>query len=132
MAQVSVTRLRLRSNWFLLPFAFYSVRSHTQATRADGCFAAVVRRHKGAFWTLSVWRDAAATKAFMLAGVHRAAMPNLRHWCDEASRAHWSQDGDGLPRWSEAEARLKAEGQTSFVDHPSPAHAAGLTLGSEK
>lgn len=130
MAHVSVTRLRLRSNWVLPRFFWHSFRSQRQAEASDGCVSAIARYHKGAFWTLTVWRDHDATRAFMVSGAHLAAMPKLKTWCDEASLAHWPQDTDTRPSWNEAEARLRAEGRTSKVLHPSPAHTAGNTMGS--
>lgn len=130
MAHVSVTRLRLRSNWYLPLFFWHSFRSHSQAQAGDGCFVATARYHKRAFWTLTVWRDQAATRAFMVTGAHLSAMPKLKFWCDEASLANWPQDATTLPAWSEAETRLRNEGRTSKVLHPSSAHARDLTLGS--
>ena len=100
-----------------------------QAQRADGCLGVTVRRTKGAvYWTMTVWRDDAALRAFMLSGAHRQAMPKLIKWCDEASLAHWQQDTDTLPAWDEGERRLATEGRLSKVAHPSPAQAAGQTL----
>jgi hypothetical protein len=130
MAQVSVTRLRLRSFWIVPLFVWHSLRSLKQARAADGCLAAEINNFGGAFWTLTVWRDRAAVRAFMLTGTHRKVMPKLASWCDEASLAHWDQEDEQMPSWKEASRRLGAEGRTSAVDHPSPAHAAGLPLGS--
>jgi len=67
----------------------------------------------------------------MLNGNHRVAMPKLAGWCDEASLARFDYDGDQLPSWETAEEMLEAHGRTSKVDHPSPAHAAGSTLGEK-
>lgn len=132
MAQVSITRLRLRSPWLLPLFLWYAVRSQAQARASDGCLAVQVNNFHGAFWTLTLWRDQAALRAFMLSGAHRRAMPKLAGWCDEASLAHWNQDGAELPSWTEAAERLGREGRCSKLDHPSPAHAAGATLGSSR
>lgn len=129
MSQVSITRLRLRSNWYLPLFFWHALRSQRQARMSDGCLFVSVRYHKGAFWTLTMWRDHTATRAYMVSGAHLAAMPKLKTWCDEASLAHWEQDTT-RPLWSDAETRLRTEGRTSKVLHPSPAHAAGLTMGS--
>ncbi len=130
MARISITRLRLRKVLYLIPFIWYAQRSQAQALRAEGCFGAQVRRHQGAFWTLTSWRDQAAMRAFMLSGAHRTVMPKLVSWCDEASLAHWTQEGTELPPWSEGEKHLAASGRTSLVAYPSPAHAAGNPLGS--
>ena len=132
MALVAVTRLRLRSARFFVPFLWDTLRSYFQCRAADGNLAAVTRRLDGAYWTLTVWRDKAAMRTFMTSGAHRVAMPRLQHWCDEASLSQWEQDSGTLPEWGEAERRLRAEGRLSVVRHPSPAQVAGVTLGSSQ
>lgn len=128
---VSVTRLRLRRARFFVPFVWDTMRVRAQALEAQGCLASKVRRTRGGvYWTLTSWRDEAAMRAFMTSGAHFKAMPKLLHWCDEASLTHWTQD-DGDVAWREAERRLAIQGRTSKVRYPSPAHAAGKTLGSD-
>lgn len=129
MAFVSITRLRLRSPW-LVPFliwrAFWSQR---QARAAEGNIATDSRTENGkVFWTRSVWRDEQAMRAFMTSGAHRAAMPKLLDWCDEAAVAHWTQDNNDMPDWETAKVRMRTEGRLSKVRHPSPAHARGETV----
>jgi hypothetical protein len=122
---VSVTRLRLRSLRYFAPFVLQSVRSAGQARRADGNRSTeLLRDARTTFWTLTVWRDEAAMRAFMMSGAHRKVMPKLLEWCDEASIVHWSQDGGEPPTWAEAHRRMMAEGRRSKVNHPSPAHVA--------
>ena len=65
---------------------------------------------------------------FMRSGAHRAVMPRLIDWCDEASLIDWEHDT--LPEWIEAEARLRSAGRLSRVLHPSPAQTRGETLPS--
>ena len=50
-------------------------------------------------------------------------MRKLLNWCSEAALVHWTQPDATLPSWSEAHRRMQAEGRTSKVNHPSPAHA---------
>lgn len=120
---ISVTRLRLRSLRFLLPFIVYSFRSMRQVKRSPGNVAAdAMRDHHGGFWTRSVWRDVDSMRAFMTSGAHRQAMPKLLDWCDEAALVHWEQDTPALPEWDEAHRRLVTQGRRSKVRHPSPAH----------
>jgi heme-degrading monooxygenase HmoA len=122
---VSVTRLRLRSVRYLPAFALATVRAQRQARRADGHLGmALLARGARTFWTLTAWRDEAAMRAFMIGGAHGAAMAKLKHWCDEAAVAHWTQSDAGLPSWEEAHRRLQADGRRSKVLHPSPAHEA--------
>jgi quinol monooxygenase YgiN len=132
MVHVSVTRLRLRSFWFLFPFAWHAGRCNRQIRAAEGCLASDVRGGPDRiFWTKSVWRDEAAMRAFMASGAHLRAMPKLKHWCDEASAGHWLQDAASVS-WTEAEAGLERSGRLSKVLRPSPAHTAGSILGSPK
>jgi hypothetical protein len=128
MPLIAVTRLRLRSSRYLVPFLWYAIRSQRQARRAEGNLGTDVRHAKGAFWTLTVWRDRAAMRAYMLAGAHRVVMPRLQTWCDEASVADWEHDAP--PPWAEAETHLAQHGRVSAVKYPSPAHVAGATLGT--
>ncbi len=129
---VSVTRLRLRAFRFFLPLAWHTGKVNRQIARADGCLSSAVRGGpSGIFWTVSVWRDEAAMRAFMASGAHLAAMPKLKHWCDEASAAHWTQETPTVS-WADAEGGLAQHGWTSKVLHPSPAHATGSPLGSPR
>lgn len=125
MAFVSITRLRVRSWRFLPVFFFYALRSAREAARAEGNLkACILSESNRTFWTGTSWTAEAAMKKFMLAGAHRESMTKLPHWCDEAALVHWTQDGDSLPPWNEACARLRNGGRLSRVNHPSEAHVA--------
>lgn len=122
---ISITRLRVRSWRFLPSFAWLALPSARQAADAQGNVAAkLLADRRNTFWTATAWTSESAMKAFMLAGVHHAAMRKLPEWCDEASVVHWTQDGNQLPSWHEAWERLLREGRRSKVHHPSAAHLA--------
>lgn len=129
MATVSVTRLKLRSWRFFPAFLWHAVRSARQARAAVGCLGVELRHRDGAWWTLTMWRDGAAMRAFMLSGDHRTAMPRLAAWCDEAAVARFEQPHDVMPTWQSAEEALARQGRVSSVRHPSPAQTEGLPLG---
>ena len=76
------------------------------------------------FWTLAVWENERAMKAFRGSEPHAKVMPRLMEWCDEASYAHWIPTGASVPSWLEAYEHLVDEGQLSRVAHPSPGHDA--------
>ena len=123
MPFVSITRLRLRSWKYPPGLLFDSWRAALQARRAEGNLAfSILRDARDTFWTRSVWIDEAAMSSFMTTGAHRAAMPKLLEWCDEAAVAHWTQDSDREPSWEEAHRRIRREGRASKVNHPSEAH----------
>jgi len=130
MPIISVTRLRLRKLRYMVPFLWHAIRSNVQARQADGNQGVMLRNDGNVYWTMTLWRDDAALRAFMLHGPHRAAMPHLSTWCDEASLVRWESDDGVLPSWESAAQRLAADGRVSTLRFPSAAHAAGNTLGS--
>lgn len=125
MAFVSITRLRIRSLWFLPGFFLHTQRAQDQLRHAPGFRAgALLPDRRWTFWTMTVWDSQEAMRAYILSGAHKIAMPKLLNWCDEASVTHWEQADAVLPSWDEAERRMRQEGRTSKVRHPGPHHAA--------
>jgi hypothetical protein len=122
MPLVSITRLRVRSLRYLPAFLLGSLRSAREAKNASGNLAvAVLSDAHLAFWTRTLWADERSMRAFMLAPAHRAVMPKLLRWCDEAAVTHWLQETLEAPSWPDVYRRLQQEGRTSKVDHPSAA-----------
>jgi heme-degrading monooxygenase HmoA len=61
----------------------------------------------GDYWTLSVWSDDAALRAFMSAPPHAGVMASLKPVIGPARFAQWTTAcADGRPRWEAALARL--------------------------
>jgi len=121
----SVTRLRVRSVKYLLPFMWETFLAQRQASRAPGFLGGslLLDAHR-TFWTLTAWESERAMKAFRGAAAHAKVMPRLVEWCDEASYAHWIPTGTSVPSWPEAYEHLVSDGRLSRVGHPSPAHDA--------
>jgi heme-degrading monooxygenase HmoA len=125
VAFISLTRLRIRSGWFMPGFIYYALRSARQAKTAPGNLGVnLLRDAKKTFWTCTAWEDEAAMRGFMLANPHKESMSKLAHWCDEASVAHWMQETAALPEWQEAHRRMLAQGRRSKVKFPSKAQEA--------
>lgn len=124
MPFVSVTRLRVRSIRFLPSFAFSALRSQSQVKASPGFLGgAFLADRSRTFWTMTAWTDEESMRRFMTSGAHKAAMPGLLEWCDEASVVHWERPESELPTWSEADQRMRADGRASKVRNPSPLHA---------
>jgi quinol monooxygenase YgiN len=129
MPIASITRLRVRSARYLPQFLLRALASVRQARRSPGCLGADVRREvKFVFWTRTLWRDEESMRAFMMTGAHRAVMPKILDWCDEASVTHWQQQSDSPPDWPTAESKMQTEGRVSRVRNPSAAHRRGETV----
>ena len=117
---VSVTRLRLRSIWYLPAFMFHALRSGRQSQTGDGNLGFETRAESGlVFWTKTVWTEEAAMKRFRNSGAHQKAMRYLASWCDEASYAHWLQANPEMPSWEVAHQHLLQDGKLSKLQHPS-------------
>jgi len=126
MYNVSITRLRVRSIFYMPLFMLHAMRTITQAQKAEGILGAETRFEKNnVVWTKTVWQDEAAMKKYRGSGAHQAAMRLLYELCSEAAFARWAQDTPGLPTWEEAHRRILAEGKLSKLKRPSPLHAAG-------
>lgn len=124
MAFNSITRLRLRSILTLPRFLAEARASANQAASSPGFISgALLPEGRLVFWTRSAWESEAAMKAYRDSGAHRAVMPKLLDWCDEARTAHWQ--GDVATDWDEIFARMVAEGRTSRVRRPTMAHQEG-------
>ncbi len=122
MAFISVTRLRVRSFFYLPQFMWGAIRSANQAERSAGFLGGkIVRMPRNVFWTVTAWDTEAAMNAYRIAGAHLRTMPKLLNWCDEAAVAHWSQNSAEIPSWQEAHRRMTTEGRLSKVNHPSAA-----------
>jgi hypothetical protein len=124
MPLVSITRLRLRSAWYLLPFIVHAQRSSKQMVHHSKFIKGkTLLDKKLTFWTMSLWNNMADMRAYTNTSAHKNAMPKLQQWCDEASVVHWEQAENELPDWQTAYQKLITEGRISKVKYPSPAHA---------
>ena len=128
MYNVSITRLRVRSIWYMPLFMLHAMRTMTQAQKAEGVLGVDTRFEKNnVVWTKTVWTDESEMKQYRGSGAHQIAMRLLSEICSEAAYARWQQETPTLPTWEEAHERVLREGKLSKVKHPSPLHAAGRT-----
>ncbi len=126
MTFISVTRLRVKSLLLLTAFMRANEASVKSLKGLQGFLGGSELIDRGlVFWTLTVWEDDSAMRAFRNGPAHRAAMQRLPDWCDEAAYVHWLQEDAGLPDWAAASKRLLTEGKLTKVKTPSAAHAAG-------
>lgn len=117
----SITRLRLRSLLTLPAFLRASAEINAQCARAPGFRSgALLLEGRLVFWTRSAWTGSDAMKAFRDSGAHRAIMPKLLDWCDEASVVQWQ--GEAEADWDTIYAHMVTEGRSSRVRRPTRAH----------
>jgi quinol monooxygenase YgiN len=122
---VSLTRLRIKSIFSLLPFVFLNERAVKQIVRSPGFLGGrLLVDGRRTFWTVTAWESEAAMKGYRGSGAHREAMPKLPGWCDEAAVAHWTQESPEIPDWRALWQRLSQNPRMSPVKQPSEAHSA--------
>ena len=128
MYTVSITRLRVRSIFYMPLFMLHAMRTMTQAQKADGVQGVETRFEKNnVVWTKTIWADEAKMKEYRGSGAHQIAMRILSEICNEAAVVRWQQADTELPAWEEAHRRMLSDGKLSKVKHPSALQVAGRT-----
>ncbi|GAB4496696.1 MAG: hypothetical protein OHK003_02710 [Anaerolineales bacterium] len=126
MYNVSITRLRVRSIWFLPLFGLHAMRSATQTMKSEGIVSFDTRvEDPFTHWTKTVWKDESSMKSFRNSGAHQLAMRLLAEICSEASYTRWQQETPDIPNWDEVHKAMLEKGILSKVKKPSPMHLEG-------
>jgi len=122
MSFVSVTRLRVKSIFFLFPFMRANEASVKELKSSSGLLnGKELIDKKLTFWTITIWEDEESMKRFRGSLSHRNAMQNLPKWCSEASYHHWIQEENECPNWTTISDKLFSQGKLSKVRNPSNA-----------
>ena len=126
MYNVSITRLRVRSLWFMPLFGLHAMRSGSQAAQAEGIvdFSTHVE-DPFTHWTKTVWKQESFMKEFRNSGAHQIAMRVLSEICSEAAYTRWQQETPEVPTWEQAHKKLLESGTLSKLKKPSAFHLSG-------
>jgi hypothetical protein len=123
MPLLSITRLRIRSIFYLPKFFWYAMKSYKQALKADGNLAAKIFTDKGfVFWTCSIWEDELHMLNYMKSDIHKKAMPYLQQWCNEARTGHMIVSGNDFPSPAQMAQMLRKFGKSSKLLKPDENH----------
>jgi len=122
MPFISVTRLRVKSLFFLFSFIRANEASVKELKSSSGLLMGKeLIDKKLTFWTITLWEDEDSMKKFIGSLSHRNAMQHLPKWCNEASYHHWFQEENECPNWTTISNKLYSEGKLSKVRNPSNA-----------
>lgn len=123
MVFISATRLRLRTRLHLPLFLWHTFLTQRQMRKTPGFLGGkLLTDANTAYWTLTVWEEAAAMKHLRDAGAHKRAMSYLQKWVDESAVVHWYQDSPEIPSFAEAHQRMLEDGHFSRLKNPSNRH----------
>ena len=101
--------LPLKSYWRMPPFFLYTAQVAKQLASAQGLLGYSVLAHllSKRFWTLSVWKDEAALRAFVQHPPHIRIMAALTPHMDKTEFVRWTVKGSQLPLlWDDALRRF--------------------------
>ena len=98
MAFVSITGLKLNSFIHSPRFWWLAIRSMRQAMRAAGNISASAQTINGIHHTLTVWKDEASMRAYLVQGAHLQAVKAFR---SIATGKTIGFEADIPPAWSE-------------------------------
>lgn len=119
MPFISITRLKVKSLFYLIPFLRANETSAKQLVKVSGFIAGKELIDKSlTFWTLTIWDSDSNMREFRNSSSHKKAMQKLPYWCSEASYFHWTQESPNLPDWKAASTRLLREGKLTKVRQP--------------
>ncbi len=122
MPFISVTRLRVKSLFYLIPFMRANEASVKEIKKSEGLLKGMeLIDKKLTFWTITIWEDESSMKGFRGSSAHRRAMQHLPKWCNEASYHHWVQEENEFPSWTTISEKLFTDGKLSKVRNPSNA-----------
>ena len=122
MPFISVTRLRVKSLFFLFSFIRANEASVKELKSSTSLLMGKeLIDKKLTFWTITLWEDEDSMKKFRGSLSHRNAMQHLPKWCNEASYHHWFQEESECPNWTTISDKLYSEGKLSKVRNPSNA-----------
>jgi hypothetical protein len=109
---ISVTRLRLRSWRYLLPFFLQTIRILLQTMRTEGFRnGRLLADQKLVFWTVTRWESEDALLTWRNRGAHGSSMAYLAKWCSEAAVVRWQIDGKAdFPDWGDCSHKIAASG----------------------
>ncbi|MCA2001917.1 MAG: hypothetical protein LDL51_08650, partial [Chloroflexi bacterium] len=86
MYTISITRLRVRSIFYMPLFMLHALRTMTQAQKSEGALGVETRIEKNnVVWTKTAWTDETAMKKYRGSGAHQVAMRLLSEMCSEAA-----------------------------------------------
>lgn len=123
MAYLSMTRLKLKSARYVIPFLVYNERVVKQIRTSEGFLKGkLLATPTLSMWTTTLWASQEALKAFYLNGTHRIAMAKLNEWSSEAASAHQQVDINELPSWGYISTQLCKIGHFTALKEPSLEH----------
>ena len=124
MPYLSMTRLKLKSVIYLLPFGIQNEQVIRQIRTSHGFLKGKeLAALDLSMWTATLWDSQESIKAFYFSSFHKDAMKNISVWASEAVTARREIDSfQELPSWEEIRNELMKAGHFTPLQDTSSAH----------
>lgn len=123
MAYLSMTRLKLKSPRYLIPFWFHTQRVVKQIKESEGFLQVkLLVTHNLSMWTMTLWASEEALDNFYLIGAHLLVMKKLSEFSSEAMAGHQEIESNELPSWEYVRNELCRIGYLGKLKEPSTDH----------
>lgn len=123
MPYLSMTRLKLNSPLYLIPFWFHTQRVVKQMKVSEGFMKGkLLVTHNLSMWTMTLWVSEEALHNFYLSGAHRIVMGKLSEFSSEAIAGHQEVESNEFPSWEYARNELSRIGYLGKLKKPSVDH----------
>ena len=96
---ISITGLKPKSVFTIIPFWLKAIPSLSQAKNAKGNLHCEVKKIKGIQHTLTAWESEEALKNFVYSGIHLKAIQSFRKI---ATGSTYRYKSETMPSWDEA------------------------------
>lgn len=106
---VSITGLRLKRWWHIVPFWRHAGPCFRAASNAPGNLAVMAKTVDGVRHTVTVWQDREAMQSFVFTGPHAEAIAAFNSF---ATGKTCGYETDTMPTFEEAHAHWHAHGIT--------------------
>jgi heme-degrading monooxygenase HmoA len=127
MVYLSMTRLKLKSAIYLLPFSIQNEQVIRQIRTSRGFLKGKeLATPNLSMWTATLWDSQEDLRVFYLSGSHKKAMKNISEWSSEAVSGHQEIDSIELPAWDNIRLQLLSIGHFINLKESSFAHQEGM------
>jgi Domain of unknown function (DUF3291) len=126
MFYLAMTRLKLKSPRYLIPFWLHTEQVVKQMRASEGFVTGKLMGTLNlSMWTMTLWTSEEALRAFYLSGAHQNVMGKLSEWSSEAVAGHLAVETHQLPSWFEVRTTLCKIGCFAKLAEPSIDHNNG-------
>ena len=120
MFYLSMTRLRLKSPLYLIPFFVQNEKILSQLRTSQGFIKGkVLAAPNLSMWTVTLWSSEEDLRAFYLNGEHGETIEKIDQWSSDSVGCHQSTESDEIPSWENVRLQLIKSGRFRDLKEPS-------------